>query len=350
MEELLTLSTAANSVELGLHTLAKARAKWRAKAQLHRPAVADDGSERSSPSSQLVTSGTRSHSYHDLDDDDALFASGYSTDAVPLEHDRSFSPTGMAQRSLGCIMSARQCYRSCMLGYPNCYRWCVRIPFGVVSTLLYYADVLSDVMLAQDLFATHNPVWGSLTVAFIVVQYAACYVGVLLYIRTVYGACHCYFVAFALLGFPLGPLVLDVLMFLEPLTLLWCLCCSQLRYLLPAYRATRTLIEVTLEGMPQSILQLYIFARIEGFGPPLSSHASDIASISIELLMRSLVLSLLSFTKVRACATHHAPRACTICTRPSHNMRPSHELARALAALAPPRRGWRRSSARTRWG
>ena len=288
MEELLVVSTAANSVELGLHTIAKARAKWKARSQAqHEP-----HSQSARPPSPPLLAGhvTRSHSLLDMDDD-------ADPEAVPVAANRSFSPTAMvdvATSSVNCVMRARNCYRSCMRNYPCCYRSCVRIPFGVATVLLYYADVLSDLLLAQDLFITGNPIWGSLTITFVALQYVACYVGVLLYMRTVYGADSCAFVLFVLFGFPLAPIVLDILMFFEPLMLIEWLCCSQLKYLLPAYRSTRTLIEVNFEGMPQSILQLYIFARMAGVGPPVTA---GLASVSMELLLRSLGLSLLSFTK-----------------------------------------------------
>ena len=110
----------------------------------------------------------------------------------------------------------------------------------------------------MELFNTDNPIWGTLTAIFIAVQYIACYVGVLAYLRTVYGVeakLSNPFTLFALFGIPLGPLLLDVLMFLEPLTILWILpntqTFDQLRYLLPAYRATRVLIEVTNPSPPQ---------------------------------------------------------------------------------------------------
>lgn len=94
-----------------------------------------------------------------------------------------------------------------------------------------------------------------------------------MYLTKVYSYRSCPFTSFALFGLPLGPIVLDVLMFLEPLHLMCLLPCMQLRYLLPAYRATRTLLEVTLEGLPQSVLQAYIFYKMRSSGEGSSLQA-----------------------------------------------------------------------------
>jgi hypothetical protein len=74
-------------------------------------------------------------------------------------------------------------------------------------------------------------------------------------------------------------------MFLEPLGMLWLIPSAQLRYLLPAYKATRCLIEVTCEGLPQAVLQAYIFYRLEYSGDP---QASALSGVSLDLLVRCL--------------------------------------------------------------
>ena len=58
------------------------------------------------------------------------------------------------------------------------------------------------------------------------------------------------------------------------------------------YRATRQLVEVALEGVPQSVLQAYIFKRVVVDG------AEAGIEISVRLLVQSLVLSLLNLAKV----------------------------------------------------
>ena len=45
--------------------------------------------------------------------------------------------------------------------------------FGVLGTLLFYADVTSDLLLTYDLYVTGNVHWASLTLAFIALQYVA---------------------------------------------------------------------------------------------------------------------------------------------------------------------------------
>ena len=56
---------------------------------------------------------------------------------------------------------------------------------------------------------------------------------------------------------------------------------------------------MTLEGLPQSVLQTYIFLRVKGIIPGRVAHADALSGVSIDLLLRSLVLSLVGFTKVR---------------------------------------------------
>ena len=79
-------------------------------------------------------------------------------------------------------------------------------------------------------------------------QYLAVYFRALSYFRQTFGACSCMHVAFAAVGFPFGLLALDLLMFLELLGLLAVLPLPLwLKQFLPAYKATRIVIEVSLE-------------------------------------------------------------------------------------------------------
>ena len=152
-----------------------------------------------------------------------------------------------------------------------------------------------------DLYATNNPIWASLTLSFICAQYVAAWLGVLFYLRAAVGPSSMPYRLFFLLGMPLGALILDVLMFLEPFGLLFLVPSAQLRYLLPAYRATRSLIEVTLEGLPQSVLQAYIFFRLTfGGGSDAQLGEDSLELVSFELLQRSLLISLVGFLKAWA--------------------------------------------------
>ena len=107
-------------------------------------------------------------------------------------------------------------------------------------------------------------------------------------------------------GLPLGLLVLDVVMLLEPLGLYrllpnvrtanghdvfpqLALDAGLLRLLLPPYRAMRTLVEASLQSLPQVLLQAYILKRVVLDG---------IAEVSCGLLVQSLALSLLHLAMV----------------------------------------------------
>ena len=46
-----------------------------------------------------------------------------------------------------CVARLRERYRAWMRAYPVCYRFAVRIPFGVLSVSIFYLDVWSDVVL-----------------------------------------------------------------------------------------------------------------------------------------------------------------------------------------------------------
>ncbi|EOD20734.1 hypothetical protein EMIHUDRAFT_229345 [Emiliania huxleyi CCMP1516] len=104
---------------------------------------------------------------------------------------------------------------------------------GVFGAFLFYADLGFDVVLAIQLFETNHPIWGTLTVIFIAQQYVAVWLGVTFWLHAQFGiGCKCESgdktytsvslatTLFLCAGFPIGPLVLDVVMFLEPLGLL----------------------------------------------------------------------------------------------------------------------------------
>lgn len=103
------------------------------------------------------------------------------------------------------------------------------------------------------------------------------------------------FVWYALIFMPV-PLALDLIMFLEPLGLLWLVPSTQLHALVPAYMGTRTLLEVNFEGLPQSVLQIYIFARVMSGDATAAGGTLD--GVDQTVLIRSLTLSLLGFSKV----------------------------------------------------
>lgn len=157
--------------------------------------------------------------------------------------------------------------------HPHLARWLVTMPLGVAAIVLFYADMVADVAVVRSLYATQNVAWAMESVAFVAAQYLACYSMVLVYcVRIDGGGWRRRTLLFAFFGYPLGPIILDALMFLEPLTLLpelpRCLpapLAHELATLLPRYRRARVLVEVILEGIPQSVLELYIFLRMEHF-------------------------------------------------------------------------------------
>ena len=104
------------------------------------------------------------------------------------------------------------------------------------------------------------------------------------------------FVWYALVFMPV-PLALDVIMFLEPLGLLWLVPSEQVRALVPAYKGTRTLVEVNCEGVPQSVLQIHIFLVITSGALSAGAAGGLIEGFDMDVLKRSLALSLLGVTK-----------------------------------------------------
>jgi hypothetical protein len=70
------------------------------------------------------------------------------------------------------------------------------------------------------LWDTGNWLWCAAAAFFLVAQYMVVYTRVLPYMRNTFGASSCLTCSFTYLGFPLGLLILDFLMLLEPFGLL----------------------------------------------------------------------------------------------------------------------------------
>ena len=157
---------------------------------------------------------------------------------------------------------------------------------SLVSAVLLYSDLATDGVFMVSLFLTGNYIWGSLSAFFITLQFAASFAGVLLYVSRVADAKAT--AAVLVFGFPLAPLVLDLCLVLEPLGVLARLppnpVIDKLKIGLPTYRATRTLLEVTVESFPQALLLSYIFVRVVVFGA-----AAGAIDISMQLLVLSLI-------------------------------------------------------------
>ena len=100
----------------------------------------------------------------------------------------------------------------------------------------YFADVVSDVLVMLEFLATPGFVdFGVLSAAFIGLQYLGAHVGVVMWLSTVYGGSgSC--CGYAILGFPLGPILLDLAMFFEPINYYVRWMPGPLQALLPSYR------------------------------------------------------------------------------------------------------------------
>ena len=233
----------------------------------------------------------------------------------------------------------------------------IGVPQALLGPVLYYLDTMSDVALMLNLYGTGNAeceAWANLTASFLAAQYLVAWLGVVLYVKGTHGVVGKYsdgmemegfkgaqarplmeglkqgrtqpfwFVVFigpaldllllvscsfitwpswlfykgwvwyALVFVPV-PLALDVIMFLEPFGWLKLVPSDQLQALVPAYRAARTLGEVTLEGLPQSVLQIHIFERVTS--GKSATAGGTLAGVDQTVLVRSLALSLLGFSK-----------------------------------------------------
>ena len=180
---------------------------------------------------------------------------------------------------------------------PQFYRFALEVPVGVALSALFYADVISDIIVASSLRDTGNPGWTFLAALFIVLPYLASYASVAAYLLRAYGARAAFF-AFLALGLPSGVLLLDVAMFAAPLTLLRELpdspAATQLKLFLPSYRSTRVLFEAALETLPQSALQLHIYVALTHYGASTAfeSKMAPLVAISFAFSVVNLIKTL----------------------------------------------------------
>lgn len=196
--------------------------------------------------------------------------------------------------------------------HPLLLRWGLKVPLGIIGAILFYLDIACDVIVAEQLYADPSTIfWAQLSVSFIALQYFACHVTVCRYVaRTRHGlpGASCTVWVISLLGYPLVPLILDVLMFLEPLTMsgvLWaCMppaLAEELILFLPRYRRARPLLEITYEGVPQSALEVFIFLRLNvfaGYGVCADINRSHFNyDIDRTVLERSLLLTAIALAK-----------------------------------------------------
>ena len=91
---------------------------------------------------------------------------------------------------------------------------------GFVAVFMFFADMASDVAVIVLLWKTGNFAWAISAVFFLVAQFVVMQFRVLPYMRNTFGVKSCLTKSFTYLGFPLGLLILDFLMLLEPFGLL----------------------------------------------------------------------------------------------------------------------------------
>ena len=126
---------------------------------------------------------------------------------------------------------------------------------GLATVAIYFADIYSDIQVMLLLYRTNNLIWATEAAFFLVAQYVAVYLRVLAYLNGTFGAASWQHRAFLVFGLPVGVLLLDLLMFLEPFGLLAILPLPEtLKQFIPAYKATRIIAEVTIESMPQVVI------------------------------------------------------------------------------------------------
>ena len=163
---------------------------------------------------------------------------------------------------------------------------------GFISVFMFFADVASDIAVIVLLWDTGNKSMAISAAFFLVAQFFVMYFRVLPYMNNTFGGNSFITITFTIIGFPVGLIVLDFLMLLEPFGLLPVLplpawlkqfvpacerarcapgpartratsftaCCSPRAPtgLRRADKATRVITEIVVESLPQSLLQSYI--------------------------------------------------------------------------------------------
>ena len=120
---------------------------------------------------------------------------------------------------------------------------------GFVAVFMFFADMASDVAVIVLLWKTGNFAWAISAVFFLVAQFVVMQFRVLPYMRNTFGVKSCLTKSFTYLGFPLGLLILDFLMLLEPFGLLAVLPLpAWLKQFVPA-------CELTLHPVPCTVAQ-----------------------------------------------------------------------------------------------
>ena len=136
---------------------------------------------------------------------------------------------------------------------------------GFISVFMFFADIASDIAVIVLLWDTGNFLWAIEALVFVVGQFVVMYMRTLPYMHNTFGANSCITIGFTYLGFPIGLLVLDFLMLLEPFGLLPVLPLpTWLKQFVPACECCTTLLAPPLWRLVSP-----------NVSPPLSSTASS---------------------------------------------------------------------------
>uniref|UniRef100_A0A7S2DER8 Uncharacterized protein n=1 Tax=Haptolina brevifila TaxID=156173 RepID=A0A7S2DER8_9EUKA len=196
------------------------------------------------------------------------------------------------------------CYSRCM--HSSLWAVFTRSLNGLLVVWLYFMDVISDIEVMMLLFSSGYFIYGLIAASLLFIQFVAVYLRVLPYLRATFGRASWLHQLFLYLGLPMGMILLDLLMFLEPFGLLPIVPLpDRMRQFIPAYKATRIIAEVMLESLPQCLLQSYIFVTVMSH---LQHHTESVDEVRLinsavegatfaDVLPRSIVISVLAMLK-----------------------------------------------------
>ena len=170
---------------------------------------------------------------------------------------------------------------------------------GFISVAMFFADVSSDIAVIVLLWNTGNYVWAAQAIFFVVYQFVVVYQRVLPYMINTFGERSCLTLSFTYVGFPMGLLVLDFLMLLEPFGLLAVLPLpAWLKQFVPAYKATRVITEIAIESLPQCLLQSFILVVvIQQVGAGTASPSIAAMYDDARVMPQSITISTIAILK-----------------------------------------------------
>ena len=182
---------------------------------------------------------------------------------------------------------------------------------ALLAATLYFADVVTDVTVVISLMETGNLGYASIGIFLLLLQFVIVYLRVYHALTKMYpGAlirCRCLCTVRAptafLLSFPFGVLLLDAMMLLEPFGMLSLLgsrglLAEELLAFIPAYTATRLIIESVFESLFQCLLQSVIFVVVMKHVQAGVASQSEIALFEFAFVLpRSILISVLCMLK-----------------------------------------------------